>query len=271
MRDAESVQKENTTPTSSTTSTHDPTTIHREPEAKGEWGTHYAAIDYLMAEMFASEAVGTAGGAARGTAKKEQSRLRLPIDAAIRAQLQEFRKHLEAFSATAKPVRPLAKPGDEGARGARGAQGAQGARGADLPPQTTTGIGAWQTSRATGEPQATSPTGLAQIAQPSTGTPQPGTSATPPITQAGPAAHLQRIREIVEAALRSSGAPEVARDQAGQPPTGLPAGTSGTGTAAAETAEAVGAGGKAGGTVTISRAALEEIKRRLDALDRILR
>jgi hypothetical protein len=262
----ERTYKENTTPATSTTSSHDPTTIQREPEAQSEWGTHYAKIDYLMAELFASHtaAVGTSGTSTK-------ARPRQPLDARTRERLQEFRKHLEAFSATAKPGRPLAKPGDAGAMGALGAKGAEGAgraTGADLPPQTTTGAGAWETSRATGAPQATSPTGIAQIARPDTGTPQPGTSAVP---AAPPVAHLQKIRDLVEQALRAGdGQPQIARDQPGQPPTGLPAGTSGTGTAAAETAEAIGAAGKAGGTVTISRAALEEIRLRLVELERLL-
>jgi len=247
--------------TPATTSSTDRTRIDRDPEPKHAWGSHYAKIDYLMAELFASHtaAVGTSGTTTKARPVE-------PLAARTRERLQEFRKHLEAFSATAKP--PRGAVGAQGALGAKGAAGAKGAGAADLPPQTTTGAGAWETSRATGSPQATSPSGLAQISQPDTGTPQPGTSAVP----AGDAlAHVRKIREIVEQSLRGGVAePRISRDSPGQPPTGLPAGTSGTGTAAAETAEAIGMAGKTAGSVTIARSALEEIRARLDALERAL-
>jgi hypothetical protein len=72
--------------------------------ASPEWSTHFTAIDRLVSELIGTPS--SSAPAAVGTSGRTGAQTSATLDASLRANLQEFRTHLTAFSAAMSAVAP---------------------------------------------------------------------------------------------------------------------------------------------------------------------
>jgi hypothetical protein len=227
------------------------------------WQNHYQEVNQTLMQLLSAQAspgttadtpdapaTGTTG--AVGTSGSAQAE----IDPAIRNQLMQFRTHLQAFHAAAS--------GSGGA--ASSATGATSGSMTGMTSGTTSGTASSTTTSETSP--ATTTTGSAQ-----TGTPAGAQTGTQASSQAGSSEverHIAAIERILNEAAGTAGGSATGSATTGTTSGTTPGTTSGTATGStsgtAGTPSTGTAGMTAGGSVTLDRAKVEEIRRHLEQL-----
>jgi hypothetical protein len=223
----------------------------RSATAGGDWTTHYTAIDRILTDLLgpssgaaattgtasATGAVGTTGApsATGGTAARSGSSA---LDDTTRAKLVEFRTHLTAFATGGAPTTPSAKGSSPSYSG----------------PGTSAATGPTAASPAMGTTAGTAASA------------QSGTSGRTGMTgqMADPNYHLDLIVNLVNQALAASSTSTTGTS-------GTVTGTTGTATTPTGTAGTTGTEASvSGGTVTVDRAKLEQIKQHVEHVKQLL-
>jgi hypothetical protein len=161
--------------------------------ASPEWVAHYTTIDRLIGELLGASSSKEAG--AVGTSGRAGSPAGRGVDAAVAANLENFRTHLKAFSAAMSAVTPNAAP-------------AAAAPPAAVPPATAPPVAAPPAA----VPPPTAPPVAAPPASPAPAIVPPASppAAAPPAVEDDALALLDQVTTLVDRALGAG--PGVASD-----------------------------------------------------------
>jgi hypothetical protein len=203
---------------------------------RAEWTQYYAKVDSTLTEILGPQrdVVGTTG---------VEPEAEVRIDAQVKSQLEQFRHHLHLFNAAAE-VRPGAAPGEPMTPADRTVTPSPAAPDT---PATTPDRPATQpdVDRPDARPPHEPLTG--GVTQPQAPAQRPGADQA---RQDDPEYHLERIRTLLDQAMRDPATPAVTPDPERPAPT----------TGVAEP-----------GKVTVDRSTLEQIRNHVQQLERIVK
>jgi hypothetical protein len=166
--------------------------------ASPEWHKHYATIDRLIGEVLgAASSSGEASSSKEAGAVGTSGRAGSPagrLDAGVAANLQEFRKHLMAFSSAMSPVAPSPSAA---------------AASPTAPPETAPAA-----PPATATPPVTAPSAPPDEAPPATVPSSSAAGAATPDAETDATAQLDQVSALVDRALGASPGETIPVDRA---------------------------------------------------------